>query len=301
MDEERLRAERRTRIESVGYDYAAAPKHPVGPCNLCGGVARRPLTEADRYGFPVVAQGCERCGLVFLDPMLSRDAYSAFYERWYRPLVSAYHGRRIDAETLPDDQRRYARSLVDWLAEQWTSPPPASWLDIGGSTGVVAAALRDRFGGVATVLDPSPSELAVAARLGLETAAGFVEDYTPSPGTRFEAITLCQTADHLLDLADALERARGWLRESGWFFVDIVDYRAVARAQGALERAIKLDHPYSLSDATLRAYLARAGFEVRATRRGADLHLDYLCTPCTPRPDALPDTATVTELWNELA
>jgi hypothetical protein len=41
-------------------------------------------------------------------------------------------------------------------------------LDVGGSTGVVSAAVRDAFGALATVLDPSPDELSVAAAAGLE-------------------------------------------------------------------------------------------------------------------------------------
>jgi SAM-dependent methyltransferase len=293
-------AQRAKRIAAIGYDYTAQALCAVERCNLCGGSERRIVARRDRYGFPASAAGCERCGLVFLDPMLSRDAYAEFYERWYRPLVSAHHGRRIDARTLPAEQRAYAESLVAWLGPRLGPRPPATLLDVGGSTGVVAAALRDRFGAAATVLDPAPAELEVAQRLGLDTAAGFIEQYQPADGRRFELIALCQTADHLLDVAGALARIRSLVAPGGWFFVDIVDYRAVARARGSVEAAIKLDHPYSLSDATLRAYLARAGFEVRDARAAADHHLAYLCAPCAPQPGALPDPGEVAATWSEL-
>ena len=58
---------------------------------------------------------CRRCGLGFLSPRLTAAEYGAFYEDVYRPLVSAFHGRRIDAETVQDDQRGYAAELVELL------------------------------------------------------------------------------------------------------------------------------------------------------------------------------------------
>jgi SAM-dependent methyltransferase len=287
------------RLLAVGYDYHARERRPVGPCNLCGALARTCVTERDRYGLPARAVRCDRCSLVFLDPMLTPAEYADFYERWYRPLVSAFHGRQIDATTLPDDQRRYADSLVDWLAPLLSEAPPRRLLDVGGSTGIVAVALRDHFDLQATVLDPSPDELAVAARAGLRTAAGFVEDFTPAPGERYDLITVCQTADHLLDLQGTLSHLRGLLSPEGRLFIDIVDFLAVARRHGRLQTAIKLDHPYSLSDATLRCFLARAGLSVEATRPAADEHIAYLCRRGAATPDALPAPEAIASVVRE--
>lgn len=289
--------ERSARLAAVGYDYPARICRPVGPCNLCGAEERQTVSRRDRYDLPVRSVRCDRCGLVFLDPRLEPADYAEFYQRWYRPLVSAYHGRRIDATTLPDDQRPYARSLVHWLGPALAEARPQKLLDIGGSTGVVALALRDHFGLAATVLDPSPDELAVAARAGLSTAAGFIEDFAPPCDDRYDLVTLCQTTDHLLDVAGALARIRGLLSPGGWLFVDIVDYLAIARRTGWVQAALKLDHPYSLSDQTLRCYLARSGFSVRAARSAADDHLAYLCTPCPVTPAALPTPAAVAAEW----
>src|SRR5205823_2516616 len=99
-----------------------------------------------------------RCGLGFLSPRLAACEYAALYESVYRPLVSAYHGRLIDAETVQDDQRAYAAELVAFLRGSLPTWP-RSVLDVGGSTGTVAGAVRREFGSAATVLDPSPDEL----------------------------------------------------------------------------------------------------------------------------------------------
>ena len=187
------------RIAEVGYDYAARETEPVEACNLCGSTDLAELARRDRYGYPASLWMCRRCGLGFLSPRLTAAEYGAFYEDVYRPLVSAFHGRRIDAETVQDDQRAYAAELVEFLRANLPAAP-ASVLDVGGSTGIVAGAVRDAFGAEATVLDPAPDELAVAAAAGMETIAGFAEDFDPG-GRRWDLVLLCQTIDHLLDVS----------------------------------------------------------------------------------------------------
>src|SRR5687768_486002 len=91
---------RASRIAAVGFDYAAQSKVRVERCNLCGELEFVGLTHRDRYGYPAVTSGCTQCGLVFLDPVMTREAYAAFYTKTYRPLVSAFHGRLIDARTI---------------------------------------------------------------------------------------------------------------------------------------------------------------------------------------------------------
>src|SRR4029434_5101992 len=64
-------AERRERIAALDYDYAAQPKQTLTSCNLCGAAEFVILTHRDRYGYPVQAHACRRCGLVFLNPRLT--------------------------------------------------------------------------------------------------------------------------------------------------------------------------------------------------------------------------------------
>ena len=91
---------RRQRIGAVAFDYATQSVQPVAECNLCGGERFVVLAHRDRYGYSAQAPACRQCGLVFLNPVMTADAYREFYTRVYRPLVSAYHGRLIDAKTI---------------------------------------------------------------------------------------------------------------------------------------------------------------------------------------------------------
>ena len=81
--------ERRARIAGLGYDYAAQPREALTACNLCGSPQLVTITHRDRYGFPATASACARCGLEFLNPRMTADAYARFYDGVYRPLDSA--------------------------------------------------------------------------------------------------------------------------------------------------------------------------------------------------------------------
>jgi 2-polyprenyl-3-methyl-5-hydroxy-6-metoxy-1,4-benzoquinol methylase len=286
-------------MAALGYDYTAQPHTRVTACNLCGGDAFTVLAHRDRYGYAATACGCRRCGLVFLDPVMTADAYKRFYIDVYRPLVSAYHGRLIDAKTIQGEQREYAVERGDLVAPYFENHAGGRLLDIGGSTGVVAHALCERFGLTGTVIDPAPLEIDEARRLGLTTFSGLVEDWTSSES--FDAVIMCQTVDHLLDIAGALAAVRGAIAADGVFFIDIVDFRAAYLRNWSVEEAVKIDHPYYLTQATMESYLRNAGFAiVRADYAADHLHVGYVCRPATPHERTWPAPDEVNAMFREI-
>lgn len=290
--------ERASRIAALRFDYASQPVTPVDSCNLCGHRKFVVITHRDRYGFPAEAHACVTCGLVFLNPRMTAEAYGRFYEAVYRPLVSAYHGRLIDAKTIQEEQTHYAAAGIEFL-RPFVSRSYRSLLDIGGSTGVVASRFAREFNLTATVLDPAPLELDEARRLGLDTITGLVEEHDFSK-RRFDMVLLCQTVDHLLDIDATLRRVRALLTAGGVLFADIVDFRAAYRGGWSVEGAIKIDHPYYLTDATMRAFLERAGFHIMRSGYDADgLHIRYVCSPAASC-DVLPDAAGVNEMLRDI-
>jgi 2-polyprenyl-3-methyl-5-hydroxy-6-metoxy-1,4-benzoquinol methylase len=293
-------ADRRERVAALDYDYAAQPKQTLTTCNLCGAAQFIILTHRDRYGYPARAHACRQCGLVFLNPRMTAEAYGRFYNGVYRPLVSAFHGRLIDARTIQDEQREYAAERAEFIRPFFDNGTRRTLLDIGGSTGVVAAHLAREFGLAGTVVDPAPLEIEQAQRLGLETITGLVEQH--DFGTRrFDAVIICQTVDHLLDIAGTLTRVRQLLSDEGLLFIDIVDFRAAYLRHWSVEDAIKIDHPYYLTEPTTVAYLSRSGFEVLRSDYASDhLHVSYICRPASADLDAMPSAAFVDELFREV-
>ena len=292
--------DRKERIAALGYDYAAQPKQVLTSCNLCGGTEFVILTHRDRYGYPAKAHACRRCGLVFLNPRMTAEAYGRFYNGVYRPLVSAFHGRLIDARTIQDEQREYARERAEFVRPFITGSGARTLLDIGGSTGVVAQHFAREFGLQGTLIDPAPLEVEQAQRLGLKTVTGLVEEH--DFGTeRFDVVIVCQTVDHLLDVGGTLARVRQLLSDGGLFFIDIVDFRAAYLRNGSVEDATKIDHPYYLTEPTMVAYLRRSGFAILRSDYAADhLHVSFICRPDSAVEKAMPTLASADELLREV-
>jgi 2-polyprenyl-3-methyl-5-hydroxy-6-metoxy-1,4-benzoquinol methylase len=272
----------------------------VTGCNLCAAREFVILSHRDRYGYLAQAHACRHCGLVFLNPRMSAEAYGRFYDGVYRPLVSAFHGRRIDARTIQAEQHEYAAERAEFIRPFITNSARQTMLDIGGSTGVVAAHFAKEFGLQGTLIDPAPLEVEQAQRLGLETITGLVEQHDFAT-RRFDLVIICQTVDHLLDVAGTLARVRQLLSENGLLFIDIVDFRAAVLRNWSVEAAIKIDHPYYLTERTMMAYLRSSGFEALRSDYAADhLHVSYVCRPAAADVDAMPTAASVEEMLREV-
>lgn len=286
-------------MDTVGFHPHAEETRTIESCNVCAGRRFVVLSHRDRYGFEMQAHGCRDCGLVFLNPVMTAAAYGRFYEGTYRPLVSAYHGRQIDAASIQPEQRVYADALGRLLAPFVDPDAHRLVLDVGGSTGIVAHALATRFGLRGTVLDPSSLELREAQRLGLDVVPGFVEDFDPGD-RRYDVVVMCQTIDHLLDLTGTLRAIRAVMRPGGLFFADIVDLRAAYLRNWSFEAAVKVDHPYYLTEHTMEHLLARTGFEVlRSSYADDHLHVGYVCRPGEPA-TRLPSPSVVDAQWHEI-
>ncbi len=270
--------QRAKRIAAVAYDYAAQDKELCAACNLCGARGRPiEVARSDRYGYPASLMVCGRCGLGYLSPRLTAAGYVQFYAGVYRPLVSAHHGRPIDAHSVQREQRDYAAALAAFLAPL-LGARPQTILDVGGSTGVVAGVLAESMDARPTILDPAADELAIADAAGMETFAGLAEDFDPGE-RRWDLVLLCQTIDHLLDVRGTLAALRRMTAPGGRAFVDILDVGVMARRTGSIERVVKIDHPYYLTRPTAVALFGLAGYTLVAERLSDDGHRGFVLAP----------------------
>ena len=249
------------------------PREYIDACPLCSYSVFTVVAHWDRYGYQTETMVCERCGLGFLNPRLSKDEYREFYETGkYRDLVKAWQRKPT---TQPQERETfYALELLIFLAPFIKGHK--TLLDIGGSSGVVAREVSRAFGLEATVLDPAAKE---TMHTSLEVIPGLIEDWEPQ-GRKFDVVTICQTIDHVLDPRAALTKAREVLNPDGLLFVDIVDFLAVARKEGRLEAAVKIDHPLYWSEASAAAALTDSGFRVlRRNYQAGGRHVGFACAP----------------------
>jgi len=274
--------------EETGFDYGAVETTALGACPVCAETYRTLLAGEERYGFAVPYRLCMGCGLVYADPRMSAAAAARFYAGTYRKILALRYGRPVDERSIQANQARYALRLVDgFLAPQVR--PEGRALDLGGSTGTVAARVRDVLGLAPTVVDPSEAELAEARRKGLTTVAGLAEDADVGADP-YELVLLCKTIDHLLDPLAVFRRVRSLVADGGLFFFDIVDFRYELNRRGSAARALKIDHPFAFTQESTEALLRLSGFEPAALWSDT-YHLGFLCRPARPCADAGPTAA----------
>jgi len=205
---------------------------------------------------------------------MTQRAYGEFYRGTYRRLVSAYHGREISEDTLPEESYVYAQNLAVFLSSHFRGHKFNNLLDVGGSIGVIAKQICDQFGLSGTVLDPSPQELEKAADRGLNTQLGTLSSI--SDQKTYDVVLMCQTIDHCLDITADLSRIRTLLRPGGFFYFDIIDLKAIFRREKSLVAAIKPDHPFYLIELTAERYLKKTGFEI-AGMEYSEHRIGFLC------------------------
>lgn len=246
--------------------YEQAPKEIVRFCNLCGSARWEILKQRDRYGLDTPTAKCLVCGLVCLSCRMTPEAYREFYrDGHYRELLTRFWRRPMGGAQMWEDQARYARQLSRWLSPFMNGVCGGLLLDLGGSTGIVSELLAKHYNFDATVVEPSKAEADKAQARGLTVANVPIEDYSPN-GNHYDLILLCRTVDHLLDIRGVLEKVRAWLAPGGLFFLDFV---AVTPP--------KIDHPYYLTEPTMRRYLETTGFKVKTIGMMDNRHASVLC------------------------
>jgi len=287
------------RIKKVNFSLHEQSKIRIEECNLCGSRDFIILTKKDRYDFVNNAYACRDCGLVFLNPVMTSEACREFYKNDYRKLVSAYHGKEISADTLFEEQEVYGKELCGFMEPFVRGRELKSLLDIGGSTGVVTNEFVVKFNLEGTVLDSAPLEIDKAKQFGFKTITKMLSEIREEQQHKYDIIIMCQTIDHLLDIAADLHKTREMISDHGLFFVDILDFRAVYLQENSIQKSVKLDHPFYLTEHTIEAYLKKSGFKILRSEHVKN-HVGYLCRPCIPDKHYLPEKHSISEMFREI-
>jgi len=254
------------------WDYSAQPKESVSACNACGGTYWVTLADRDRYGFAVQTHCCYSCGLVFLSPRMTAEAYAEFYANTYRDLIAWYSDRPHD---IVKGQERYAEKLMPIL-EAFVPEGAKTLLDIGGEPGICSERICEEWKLKGILIDPAcGGNLLNRGLVGCKPWGQGIGLEAFETDKRFDLILMCQTVDHLLDLKGGLEKVRGLLTDNGIFWVDAVDWLYRLRQCGSVEGAVKIDHPYNLMEASFERLLWGVGLrKVRKVYQGP--HIGYV-------------------------
>jgi 2-polyprenyl-3-methyl-5-hydroxy-6-metoxy-1,4-benzoquinol methylase len=257
------------------------------PCNLCGSWDAEELYPAaerrnghgpvdDIYACTSNAYGvcgpivkCRRCGLVYQSPIPSVgeiiDAYDGVVDRRYEEERSG----RI--ETFSRD-----------LAALERHEQEGQLLDVGCHLGMFLEVARAK-GWDVTGVEPSRWSVERARERGLDVRHGTLGN-VKLPAESFDALTMWDVVEHLVDPIAELRRAHRLLRPDGLLALSTMNVDALfPRLAGRRWPWYMQMHLVYFSRRTLHNMLAKAGFRVvEMSRHKRVVRLSYLVSRLEP-------------------
>jgi 2-polyprenyl-3-methyl-5-hydroxy-6-metoxy-1,4-benzoquinol methylase len=236
-------------------------------CPTCGSADARPELAKDHMQL----MRCGACDLVYVSPTFDEAHYREVYaSREYQDIV-----RDLGIKSHEYRVERFGRERVALMAAQLETRRPR-YLDVGCSTGFVVEAARNAgWDAVGTDLNPSAIEFGRSRQLDLRTAA--LEDAGFEPGS-FDAVSLFDVLEHLLDPLQTLRAAVRLLRPGGIIFLYVPNYDSASRLlMGKDAHFIWPTHHLNYyTPATMRDLMAREGLDtVYLATEGLDI-VDFL-------------------------
>lgn len=243
-------------------------------CLLCGSDHHHLFAKAESFGYPLVYDQCENCGLVFQSQAESRAADPEFYTTTYRRIYQA-HEEPTAKDLWVQSQR--AQHLIESL-ESLGVREINTMLDIGASAGVLLQAFHRAFACRMTGVEPGDAYRAFAERKGI-TMFPSVEALIAAGPARFDLVSLSHVLEHLPDPVGMLRQIRAeLLSEDGLLLLEVPNFYA--------HDSYELAHLACYTPHTLREALRQAGYDlVHFERHGVprsgilNLYLTVLARP----------------------
>ncbi len=236
-------------------------------CPTCGSAEAKP--ELDKDHMTVVR--CAACDLVYVSPTFDEAHYKKVYaSQEYQDIV-----RDLGIKSHEYRVQRFGVERVGLMAKHLESKKPR-YLDVGCSTGFVVEAARDA-GWEAIGVDLNPSAIDFGRSRGLDLRTAALED-AGFPAGSFDAVSLFDVLEHLLDPIRTLRACTRLLKPGGIVFLYVPNYDSASRLlMGRDAHFIWPTHHLNYyTPATIRDLMTREGLDtVYVATEGLDV-VDYL-------------------------
>lgn len=235
-------------------------------CNICNSKENSTVAETDRNNLLVRTVICKNCGLVFISPRMTPSWYDQYYQHEYRRQGAYYKGLFVEKEVqiFYNPQALFHKAVVHGqkiIDEIRPFINKGLTIEVGSSSGGILSAFKQNFESKVIGIEPSEEEAKCAVDNGIYTFntmfENLSEDIPPVD------VMLCvRTLNHLLDPKLFLEWAHTKLKPGGKIVLEVMNFRAVAKRLGSVEKAVQIDHVYMFTPETLRTLVCLFGFSI---------------------------------------
>ena len=227
-------------------------------CNLCGADDAVVLASQARWGQSMTNVVCRRCGLVYANPRLGREALDRFYREWVYPEFIA-NGRFSDR--LIASSRRQASETFQYFAGRANQPfAGLRLLEVGPGLGDFLVLARDAGADIlGAEMDGLYADFAERERRLpiIRTHIEALDEHRT-----FDVIALFHVLEHLEDPKHTLAVLRTRLAAGGRLLIEVPDFMAPWPSSPG--EFFRIEHLYNFSLQTLGGLLAKAGLRIIA-------------------------------------
>lgn len=248
------------------HTYPIEPLEYV-PCPLCDVKDDYLLAEIGLHGIPVRNVICKGCGLIRIDPRMTKENYELFYKEdffsYLNPYVRPAYVEEI-AYTTDDTVPTYTKTqflpyVLPYVKER------GRLLDVGAGLGQVVYLLRKHRRVSFVGLEPDPSSREVArTKMGVDLTDMTVEQYLHGAhGEIFDFIVLDQVFEHLLGPLEVLKGLQNILGPEGVIYIGVPNTYDI---RVSMSMFYQIAHTYNYTPHTMRLLAEKAGLKVISVR-----------------------------------
>lgn len=245
------------------FDYSKKKLEKI-PCDLCGSQNYFVLAKKAKGGIFAQTCLCKKCGLIFLNPRMSKGDCDDYYKNYYRVHRAELKGKNLDDDRgVAENFRGAVKFGKAWAEEYGRFLLPGLTIDVGSSTGGILYGLKDARTDIEILgIEPSLAESQYAEKMGVKTINCLFEDFKSELAGPVSNIFCVQSLNHLLSPSSFLEWSHKNLKNGGRLFLAVKDFRYQCRRGGSIESGIQIDHPYMFTPETLKLFVESRGFKI---------------------------------------
>ncbi len=245
-------------IQSQAFDYSKEKLEYVN-CNFCGSDNYLILSKKDRNGLDVRMCICKSCGLMFLNPRMTREGYDLYYQQEYRSQMERLKIKESsrDDNVLFERGKRAGREIFKLLGKYLKD---GITIDVGSGTGGILKSFQELNPALIPVgIEPSSSAAEYAIAHGVKTYTCLFEDFSENLGSISNIMSM-RNLNHLLDPKAFLAWAYQNLSDDGRLVLLVQNFRHASKDRGKM--ISQVDHCYYFVPETIIPLLKHSGFEI---------------------------------------
>lgn len=246
-------------------------KEEIRDCEVCGSTNFKLIWEKKAWSkAKIIKQGqlmfhtkdvmCMDCGIIYKNPMLTKDSQSSFYSGHYGSLFKPNQTLGISKAEIIEGIIKVSY-MLDFLRSLEFGFSGKKILEVGTSMGVAMKGIQS-LGADVHGLDLDKRGCEIANKLFNHTIAN-LDLFEYKPVDKYDLIVSCNTLEHFYSPKQALAKMSEFLQEDGRVLIELPSYK-FPYVNTLIDAFLSSAHNYTFSFDSFEAMAKQCGFVIES-------------------------------------